>query len=61
MGWDEWFSKFCSKSGTSYKKSKADRINYSFKRTKLAGFRKCIHNVKKKKTEQTIPAAKVSR
>ena len=46
--WEEWLEKLSCKSGTSYNKSKADRVDTTSKRRKAAGSRKCIHNVKTK-------------
>ena len=44
--WKDWFDTFCAKSGTSYNKSKADKVGT--KKVAMSGQRKCIHNVKYK-------------
>lgn len=43
--WNVWFSKFCSKSGTSYNRSRQDAVGTGEKLI-MSGHRKCIHNVK---------------
>ena len=48
--WKEWFDEFCRKSGTSYNKSRSDKRGSGVK-VVVSGWRKCIHNVKYKKTK----------
>ena len=49
--WNEWFNKFCSKSGTSYNRSRQDAVGTG-KKVILSGYRKCIHNVKYYKSKR---------
>ena len=45
---EDWYAKFCQKSGTSYNKTKADAVGKT--KVALSGFRKCIHNVRLQKS-----------
>ena len=56
--WEEWLEKLSCKSGTSYNKSKADRVDMESKRRLAAGSRKCIHNVKSKPSKSSCEEKK---